>query len=106
MRYALWVAALVLGLQGAVLADLPRQLPADGKLGTLSGGQPYPILRIGDKDLRLAPGGRIIDRNNRIILHAYLPEEAEVLYVVDMHGDVSRVWLLRPDEVEQLKRRK
>ena len=97
--------ALAFALAATGYAQLQRQFPANGKLGELTGQQqPFPLLQIGDKVLRLAPGGRIIDENNRTILHVYLPKQAHVLYVEDMNGDVSRVYLLRPDELEQLQR--
>ena len=54
--------------------------------------------------LRLAPGGRIINEENRTILHSYLPQQAHVFYVEDMNGDISRIYLLRPDELESLQR--
>ena len=86
-------------------AQMPRQLPANGKVGQLVGkAQPYPLLQIGDKVFKLAPGGRIFDQENRIIQHSYLPEQAIVVFVEDVNGDVSRVVILRPDEIEQLQR--
>jgi hypothetical protein len=84
---------------------MPREFPANSKLAELVGGQqPYPLLQIGGKTMRLAPGGRIIDQHNRTILHGYLPEYAYVLFVEDMNGDVSRIYILRPEELEQIKR--
>ena len=89
----------------AVQAQMPRKLP-DGKLGDLAGkAQLYPLLQIGNRVYRMAPGGRIIDQENRTILHSYLPEQAIVLFVEDMNGEISRVYLLRPDELEQLQQR-
>ena len=97
--------ALWLALAASAHAQMPRQFPPGGKLGELAGrSQPYPMLQIGDKVLRLAPGGRILDENNRIIVHSYLPATANVLYLEDTNGEVSRVFILRPDELEQLKR--
>ena len=84
---------------------MSRQLPTNGKLGELVGqNQPFPLLQINDKVVRLAPGGRIYDQNNRTILHTFLPERAYVLFVEDMNGDVSRIYVLRPDELEQIQR--
>jgi len=105
MRKWVWVLALAFALATTVYAQLSRQFPANGKLGELVGQQqPFPLLQIGDRILRLAPGGRIIDEHNRTILHVYLPKLASVLYVEDMNGDVSHVYILRPDELEQLQR--
>jgi hypothetical protein len=105
MRKGAWVLALALAFAANAHAQLPRQFPAGAKLGELTGQQqPFPLLQIGDKVLRLAPGGRIIDENNRIILHVYLPKQAHVLYLEDASGEVSRVFILRPDELEQVQR--
>ena len=95
--------ALGLALAVAAHAQVPRQFPAGAKLGELAGKQPYPLLQIGDRVLRLAPGGRIIDENNRIIMHVYLPAQASVLYLEDANGELSRVFILRPDELERLQ---
>jgi hypothetical protein len=105
MRRWAWILALTTAFAATGHAQLPRQFPANGKLGELIGRQHlYPLIQINDKVLRLAPGGRIIDEHNRILLHAYLPQHANVLFVEDMNGNLSRVYILRPDELEQLKR--
>ena len=104
MRKAVWIMALLLALVATVHAQLPRQLPSNGKLGELAGKQPYPLVLIGGKTLRLAPGGRIFDQHNRTIVHEALPEQAAVLFVDDMNGDISRIYILRPEELEQLTR--
>jgi hypothetical protein len=85
-------------------AQLPRQFPPNGKLGELHGEprQPFPLLQISGNTLRLAPGGRIFDEHNRIILHGTIPERAYVLFVEDRNGQVSHVYLLRPDELERI----
>jgi hypothetical protein len=100
-----WILALMASLTTVSHAQLPRQFPAGAKLGEMVGQQQlFPLVEIDKKVMRLAPGGRVIDENNRIILHAYLPPLSYVLYVVDMNGDLSRVFILRPDELEVLKR--
>jgi len=105
MRRWAWILALAAAVTATSHAQLPRQLPANGKLGELIGGQqPFPLLQINNKILRLSPGGRIIDQHNRTILHGALPEHAYVLFVEDMNGDVSRIYLLRPEELEQFQR--
>jgi len=105
MRRWIWTLALAAAWIAASHAQLPRTLPANGKLGELVGQQqPFPLLQINDKIVRLAPGGRIHDQNNRTILHTFLPERATVLFVEDMNGDVSLVYILRPEELELLLR--
>lgn len=88
-------------------AQIFRQLPANGQLGQLTGGQqqPYPLVTINDKVARLAPGGRIYDENNRIIVHGSLPPSAAILFVQDLNGDISRIYILRVDEVAQIQQR-
>jgi hypothetical protein len=104
MRRWIWTLALAAAWVATGHAQLSRQLPAEGKLGELVGQQPFPLLQINNQVVRLAPGGRIYDQHNRTILHTLLPERASVLFVQDMNGDISRVYILRPEELEQLQR--
>ena len=100
-----WLGALALAAIYAAMshAQLPRTLPASGKLGELVGRQqPLPLLQINDRIVRLAPGGRIYDQENRTIVHGALPERAYVLFVEDMNGDVALVYILRAEELERL----
>jgi len=105
MRRWIWTLALATAWSAASHAQMPRQLPANGKLGELVGqSQPFPLLQINKQVVRLAPGGRIYDESNRTIVHGFLPERAAVLFVQDMNGDISRVYILRPEELVQLQR--
>jgi hypothetical protein len=45
----------------------------------------------------------ILDQENRFILHGYLPAQAPVLYVLDNQGSVTRIVILRPDELARLQ---
>jgi len=100
------VLALALAFATSVHAQIPRQFPPEAKLAELVGQkQPFPLLELDEKVLRLAPGGRVIDEHNRVILHSYLPKHAHVLYVLDMNGHVSRVYILRPDELKEIQQR-
>ena len=104
MRKGVWIVALAAAFAATSHAQLPRQLPVNGKLGELIGPQPFPLVQINDKVLRLAPGGRIFNEENRTIVHSFLPRQARVYFVQDMNGDVLRIYLLRPDELENLQR--
>lgn len=105
MHKWLWAGLLALLIASASYAQLSRRLPADGKLGELVGHQqPFPLLQINNKVVRLAPGGLIYDRQNRSILHNQLPEYSPVLFVEDPKGEIARVYLLRPEEFERLER--
>ncbi len=105
MRRWAWILALAVAFAATSHAQLPRQFPANAKLGEMIGQQHlFPLIQINNKVLRLAPGGRIIDENNRTLLHSYLPKQAHVMFVEDMNGDLSLVYILRPDELEQIQR--
>jgi hypothetical protein len=96
-----WLAFLLLAftLQAPALAQLPRNLPKDAKVGVVIGQQQvFPMVQINDKVLRLAPGGLIYDQHNRTIVHGALPPEATVLYNLNNAGDVTRIIILRPEE--------
>ena len=102
-----WLAALALAFVVAAIthAQAPGRLLPAGKLGELSGRQhAFPLVQIGSQMMRLSPGALVFDQNNRTILHNSLPESASVLYVQDPGGDISRIYILRPDELERLKR--
>jgi len=97
--------ALALALAVAAAAQPIRMLPAGGKLGELAGRQQaFPLVQIGGEVLRLSPGALIYDENNRTIVHAALPESATVLYVQDPGGAIARIYILRPEELERIRR--
>ena len=101
-----WRLALALAFALATTshAQLQRLLPANGKLGQAYGQQhQYPLVQVNQEVLRLAPGGVIVDQNNRFILHGALPAQAVVLYVIDNRGEVSRIIILTPEELTRLE---
>ncbi|MFN7086715.1 MAG: hypothetical protein ACK4N4_08820 [Burkholderiales bacterium] len=104
MRKAIAAAMVSLAMAMPLHAQIQRPLPANGKLGQL-GGQlhPLPLVEIDREVLRLAPGGVIMDRNNRTIVHGHLPPHAEVLYVLDPRGEISRIIILTPEELARLE---
>jgi len=82
-------------------------LPPDGAIGVLRGdaGLPLPLVRIDSKVFRLAPGGIIVDQNNRTLLHGQLPPRAAAYVVFDRNGDILRMFLLTPQELQRLRQR-
>ena len=103
-----WLVALgfAIAIAAGSHAQIARPLPANGKLGELTSGQhAFPLLQIGGQVLRLTAGALIFDQNNRTIVHGALPERADVLYVQEASGDVSRIYILRPDELELVRRK-
>ena len=75
-----------------------RFLPEKGERGRLGENQALPMVKIGNRVMRLSPGGLIFDQNNRTILHGSLPPGADVLYTKDMNGDVQRIYILTDQE--------
>ena len=83
-----------------------RTLPTDAKRGQIGDVQMLPLVQVGYETLRLAPGGVIIDTNNRAITHGQLRPLAEILYVLNRDGEVSRIIVLTPEEQARLDRAK
>jgi hypothetical protein len=104
MRILLVVLALAISSATTSNAQVQRLLPPNARLGHVFGQQhPYPLVQINQEVLRLAPGGVILDQNNRFILHGALPAHAEVLFVVDSRGEISRIVILTPAELMRLE---
>lgn len=101
MRNFLLFLALLL-VPGVASAERP--LPEAGVRATLKGPHAYPLVNLGGKLYRLAPGGIIRDEANRKIVHAELPPSAQVLYLPDANGEISRIWILTPEEQAALAR--
>jgi len=102
-------AAAWLGAAGAPPAHAqqprPVQLPADGRYGEMTAFD-YPQALVGKVTLRLAPGARIYDRSNLIVMPAAVPRSGgPVLYKLDIHGQVAQMWLLTPEEAAAAKKR-
>ena len=92
----------VLGLLAWLLLFAPaqaaRDFPQDALRGTLT-AHAYPNYRIGSATYRLAPGGRIFNEQNLIVMPASLPaRKAEIMYRLDYQGYLSEVWLLTREE--------
>ncbi|MGH8743544.1 MAG: hypothetical protein ACREUY_04620, partial [Burkholderiales bacterium] len=84
-------------------AHAGRILPPNGVKDELQDSK-YPYVLIGGSRFHLAPGSRIFDQNNRIILPNYLPLSATVLYQLDGNGDLINMWLLTPEEAASSKK--
>lgn len=75
-----------------------REFPETAIRGTVTSHQ-YPQYIIDSTELRIAAGGRIFDQNNLIIMPASLaPGPAEVMYRLDINGQLSAIWLLTREE--------
>ena len=106
---SLLLLLLAMALQlaaGVAWAQQPRPvpLPADARYGELKAFQ-HPQARIGDKVLRLAPGAKIYNTQNLIIMPVGMPQQASVLYQLDINGEIIELWLLTPAEAAAAKKR-
>jgi hypothetical protein len=109
VRVSKWLLlAAFLGSLGAAAVDAQlisqRILPAKGERGRTGEAQPLPMVKINGRVLRLAPGGVIVDRANRTLVHGHLPADADVLYTKDSNGDVQRIYILTEQEQARLER--
>jgi hypothetical protein len=78
-------------------ASAGRMLPQNVQVGQLS-GVAYPDVRIGGTVMRLAPGARIYDTFNRIMIPASMPQGGKVFYLLDSSGLLIQMWLPTPEE--------
>ena len=62
----------------------------------------FPMVQIGKENLRLAPGGIIVNSNNLTITQGQLLPGSEVLYQLDRNGEVLRIVILTPEEQARL----
>lgn len=77
-------------------------LPAQSLRGEIVFGQPPEVLLNG-KAARLAPGARIRDLDNRLVLSGNLAgQKLKANYTADTYGLLMNVWLLGPAEVAQI----
>ena len=94
--------AVILVLAGVTQAVAERTFPEQAKRGDLK-AYAYPAMKIGDNVYRLAPGTRIFNQQNLIIMPASLRvQTAPVMYLLDMSGELSRLWLLTGEEAARL----
>jgi hypothetical protein len=98
------VFLILYGCIGGAAAQLVlRTLPPGGQRGVVGEPQPLPLVQIGDKTLRLAPGGVIFDQHNRTIVHAHLKPGSDVYYQLAPTGEILRLYLLTADERARLE---
>ena len=88
---------LLFCLFSVATAHAGRILPATAQPGDLKGID-FPYVKIGDNTLKLAPGLRIFDVQNRMVFYTMLPAEAKVFYQLDLMGQVLNLWLATPEE--------
>ena len=99
MLRSLLAAAVFAFAASAAQAQL-RTIPAEAKRATLSHVQAM-IVEIDGKRTQLAAGAQIRDGRNMIVLPAAVPPGVRVKYLTDAQGQVSRIWILSPQEQAQ-----
>jgi hypothetical protein len=98
LRCALVLALAAIACAPAA-AQVARNFPANALRGELIIDQ-APEARLNGKPARLAPGVRIRDRNNMLVVSgAASGEKLPVHYTLDTLGLVREVWILRADEL-------
>jgi hypothetical protein len=101
-RFLFALLVSMLALVCATQACAGRNFPEQAKRGDMTAYE-YPAMKIDDNIYRLAPGSRIFNHQNRIIMPASLQvQTAPVMYMLDMSGALSRVWLLTGEEAARL----
>ena len=99
-RFA-FIATLILSIPvtGWAQDQLMRQFPKQALRGLMVFGEPPEIL-LNNTPSRLAPGARIRNENNMLVLSGTLTgTRITVHYTVDNGGQVKDVWLLSAGEL-------
>lgn len=109
MRWSCYLAVICTALVAAMPAQADTVAPAftalrsippqarSAKMGAPNGDR----VSLNGKPFHLAAGAQIRDARNLIVLPISmqnLPDGINVRYLLDMHGDVVRIWMLTPEE--------
>ena len=92
---------LLLGF--SLAAHAGRVLPMNVQVGQLY-EVAYPNIRIGGETYRIAPGARIYDSFNRMVIAPSLQYSGKVYYQLDSSGMLFQMWLPTPDEEAAMNR--
>jgi hypothetical protein len=101
-----WLASLIVlaplylhgsQAQAQVVAPQQRTFPATTRAGMLDMGV-FPEARIDGRDVRFAPGARILNESNVLITPASLQQAVMVRYRFDPLGLVIEAWILNSAE--------
>jgi hypothetical protein len=105
MGFGSRMLAALLGLFLATTSAFAfRILPDNVLYGELKHLEP-PYMMIGDKVYRIAPGSKIRDQNNRILVPVSAPTKGRIAYNFDYLGQILGVWFLTPAEIEAVDAR-
>jgi|APDOM4702015191_1054821.scaffolds.fasta_scaffold06684_4 hypothetical protein len=97
MRKILFLLAMFV----ATLAMAERTFPGTSKRGDLNSAE-FPYVQIGKDVIKLAPGAKIYDDKNQLVMPTRLPQKAPIRYSIEAStGLVLNIWLLSPEEAAQ-----
>jgi hypothetical protein len=89
---------LGLAIFAATLAWAERTFPGDAKRGELKSAE-FPYVQIGNDVIKLAPGAKIYDDKNQLVIPTRLPQKAQIRYSTEAAtGLVLNIWLLNAEE--------
>ena len=93
------VAVLTATLTASAAAQVQRNFPQNALRGAIVVGD-FPQISLNGRDAMLAPGSRIRNQDNLIVMAASLTgARLLVNYTFDIAGGLVRdVWILRPEE--------
>ena len=74
-----------------------RTIPDDAERAQIRHVQEN-VIQLNGQPAQLAPGARIRDASNRLIVPMALPADAMVKYRLDEKGQVREVWVLTDEE--------
>jgi len=93
------IAATVACITASAVAQVQRAFPQDALRGVIAFGL-TPEIQVNGVAARLAPGARIRDGNNTVVLPGAVTGGRFVVhYTVDTSNLVKDVWILRPEEM-------
>jgi len=97
------LGAAVLAAAPAISQTIQRPIPDETKRATIAYVSGMMVTLDGQQKL-LSAAAQIRDQNNRIIVPSALPPGESVAdYLLDFNGQISRVWLLTPQEAARKK---
>ena len=93
----------ILFQQSVSEADAARTFPPKAQRGEITAHR-YPFYQIDKKTKRLAVGGKIYNQHNMIVMPVSVTaQKLQVMYLLDMRGDLAAIWLLTPAEAAKYK---
>ncbi len=99
LRRFIIAATVALAVAAPAAAQVKRAFPQNALRGVIAFGL-TPEVQVNGVSARLAPGARIRDGNNTVVLPAAVTGGRFVVhYTVDTSGLVKDVWILRPEEM-------